>query len=523
MTSDATSPSTVPFEQKAEPIAPPMGDVTASGFKWTLAFSIVSRVMSFCSSIVLAHLLLKGENGAYVEAFITVSAVSALRDAPLGPVLMARRKEFDELQSDAFWLSLALGLISGAIIAIVGYISWQRPDGHTVAKLLWMNAIASPLMTAGTVSVTKIQIHFRFALNAKIATVNQLATTLLTILLAAPPFRWGAYALMVPQVVLGILRAAYFLWIEPPQLQRRIDFRKMSLLALAGAVIVYTGLATQVIGQGDNFTIARHFNKDTVGLYGWAFTLSVQAIILLASSLGGVILPALAVLNDEPDRQIAGFLRMARTMAVLGIPFCALQILFAQPIVKPLFSAEWSGAEPIIRILSFGMAFAMVNGFSTQLMLARKQNLLLIAWSTLSMIAFMLLVYVGVRIGGPAHGVRNVAWGVAIYHAVVGTIGLRIVVGKYARLSEIIHIFWPPLLAAFIASGPAMTMAWLMPRTYHGDASLPITLLAITLFATIFCGVYALLIRSLAPEPWRELLGRIHAVTHRFGIHLIPA
>ncbi len=114
----------------------------------------------------------------------------------------------------------------------------------------------------------------------------------------------------------------------------------------------YFGKVSNRVNSRLGTTILAFFaTKEQIGLFDLASHLSIQ-VMTVPDSLSTVLLPRMC--RDEVDRSamIAKGARM--TAFVCGIMLLVL-CLFARPIIVVLFSTEFIGAVPLVRILSLGI------------------------------------------------------------------------------------------------------------------------------------------------------------------------
>ncbi|MDB5328029.1 MAG: lipopolysaccharide biosynthesis protein [Phycisphaerales bacterium] len=518
MTSLPTAPldDAVPAAPGSAAVVPQaaLGHIAASGFAWNVVVTITNKVVGFAAAVVFARLLLKDDFGQYYKSLITLSLVSAIRDSVLSPVLLGRQKHLDRWENAGFWCSVALGVVAAVVMAGVGLRFYFTPGGQTVAKLLWIAAAGSPFIAAGMVSTAKLQAQLRFRLVAQMGAVTTLVATVASLIMAAPPFRCGAYSLMVPAIAVAVIRSCAVLVISPPAVQWKLEWSKWLSLGAAGAMIAYSAFGWQFVGTGDNFVISLRFGDTEVGLYGYVFNQSIQIITVLAASLGSVLLPTLARLNEEPARQIDAYLRVCRVLATVGVPFCVMQGIFARPMFQPVFGHQWGGAESIMEILSVGMAFAVVNSCAAYVLQARQQLRVLALWTTACIGVFFAFVVIGVWIGG----VLGVASAVSAFHIIMGSFGMWIVMRPYGTVRDLIGVFSAPILASIAAALPVLTLPLLSTTIYHGQSSLLVTVPVICVYAIVFVVVYTAVLGRLSPEMYKELVGRLGFVGRRLGL-----
>ena len=182
-----------------------------------------------------------------------------------------------------------------------------------------------------------------------------------------------------------------------------------------------------------------------VGLYYFAFRVSVQPVRMLAGNFNNVLFPALVQLRDEPGRQADAALRASRLLSYLVVPFCFLQAALAGPGLTLLFGARWLGAISIVQLLSIGLPFDAVSWITGSLLSARREFSRSLLYSAVSAPLF----FGSVIIGGKLDGAIGVASAVVVFYAVYPPIcSLLILRTGGIRTWHVLELYVMPLLLA---------------------------------------------------------------------------
>jgi O-antigen/teichoic acid export membrane protein len=485
----------------------PLGAIAARGFAWNVGVTLLSKLVGIAAQIALAHSLTKDQFGSYAIASVVMMFATLLRDAALPQILIHRQQQLSDLVTPSFWMSCALGTLSGLIMAVAAVIFGIRDGGGDVAGLLWIAAAAAPLMSIGVVPWAILQIELRFRALAAVSALTVVASGSLSVVMAL--LHCGAYSLMVPLTLSMLAQSVMFFTLAPPKVRFQAEFRKWLSLIPDGTKLLLTGVGAMIVAQGDYMILGIRCDKETVGLYFFAFNLSLQVIALMSMSLSSVLTPTLAKLNAEPQRQAAAYLRACKVLAAVGMPACALQIIFARPVVIQVFGAKWTDAVLLLQILSVGMAFALVNQLCRGALQAQGRFTLQAVWSGITTVAFLALVWVGTVLSPPA----GTAVGVAVFYVVLGSIGIRLVLARQGNWRDINSIFAPMILACLLAAAPICNMPWLFPSVYRGESPLWVMVGLVSCYSLVFATLYLIAIRILAREVYLELRGYLMRAT----------
>ena len=509
---DAADPTPAAPLSETSPSAPPraaapsIGDRAARGFTIYFTQFFASKVVSLASQIVLSWLLVRKDYGYLGLAMAVATFTGLVQQAGVRDILVRRGKRYNRWANTAFWLSACSGLAGALLMLIAAPLAAYIYREQTLMYLIALLALGGMITSLGSVPEAKLHIDLRFR---AIATLNFSSTTAglaLAVVLAVMGF--GAYSYVLPHPITAAGRLAAAWWMTRPPVRLQIRPRRMRYLLSDSGLLVLNSVFVSILWQGDYLILGLLYPEDLVGLYVWAFGLSLQSIYMLAESMSGVLFPSLSKLADDPARQRDAFLRAARVLALVGIPACFAQAVLAAPGVHLVFNPRWFEAVPLVQVLSIGMSVYVVGSASFAALKAQGRFKRLLMINSLCSVSFVMLVTCGAWARGPL----GAAVAVCINLCILTASALTSMLGEHAW-RDLPRIFVIPLLLSAAASAAAWgVVAWLPRQTK------PQWLLVALVSATVLAVVYVPLARALAPEPWKELLARMRQMRPRRAI-----
>ena len=331
------TPSISAASAPADP-APPLGDKTASGFFYVIAQFGGTKILAFLGQLVLSWLL-KGKDYGYIGLSFTVVATGTLISAVgLHDVLVQRWRDYDHWATPVFWLSVTLGLASTLLTCAAAPLAASFFHDARLTPLICILSTQTFIGSLALLPHTRLVIDLRF----KLFTAINFGTSTLIIGLSVffAMLGFGPYSYILPWPIGGAIRTAVLWIVAPPRVHRRPRLRLWKYLAGDSFLMGISATFVLIASQFDYVILGRMYkDKAIIGQYFWAFNLSMQTLQLLANNLGGVLLPSLARLQDDPKRLLSAFLRAAKVLMVLAVPACLLQATLADPLIKLVFRA----------------------------------------------------------------------------------------------------------------------------------------------------------------------------------------
>jgi lipopolysaccharide exporter len=500
-----TQTDTPPPQSTTAPI--PLSDQAARGFLYTFGQVVLGKVVNIIGILVLSRLLDDTDYGYVGLAYAVYAFAALVQQGGMIELLIQRGREYEIWANAAFWMALAMGLFSTALlVAAAPVAAWFFGDQRLTPLI---QILATQLVISGltTVPEARLRIQMRFKLLSLLGLLMTASITFLSILFAWLGF--GAYSFIIPGPIVLALRGAAICWLSPPPVRRHVDFHRWHGMLGANAMLFAASVFQTIAWQGDYVILGRLYphDKPMVGRYYWAYNLSTQTAQLLTLNIAGVLLPSLTRLQDDVSRLHDAFLRSARVLSAIGAPACLLQAALAEPLVHLMFDSKWHPAIPIVQVLSAGFVFTTVFPACSSLLKAQGRFTMLLLQSVAAAVLFVGCVYIGAK---HAAGV-GAAWGVAAHAVLLGPAAL------YATIRPLGGTWWDaagvfaiPIVAGAVAVSALMLIANQLP------VAMPARDVArVGLITLVSLPAYVLLLRAMAPAIWNEALERVRALLGR--------
>jgi O-antigen/teichoic acid export membrane protein len=493
-------------------VVPPtisLGHRAAVGFAWMALQTVVSKIVTISGQVVLAWLLTDADFGLVACAFTAAAFPAQINQVGLKEVLVRRGRRYHLWASSAHWMALAFGLLSALTTLAIAPPAAHFFKSPQILGLVMVIAISAPIDLLSQVVAIKIQIDLRFRAFAILAFILAVGGIVLSVLFAA--MGAGAYSLVLPLPIIAALRLAIGWWMVRPPFDRKINLQRWRYLLGDSLIMLTARIFLVSLMIGDNLSLGFFHPKPVVGIYYFAYTMSLQTIVLFSINLEGVLFPTLSKLTDDLPRQRQGFVNAARVLAIVAIPVCFLQAALSDPAIHAVFPAKWLPSIPVLQVLCIGMAFRSVGFPSFSLMQAQGRfktlSILLGAGAAL----FLTLTLVTSALASDSTAAVRVAIAVAIYFALEGPIAMYVAI-KYAGggWRDVWNVYAIPVLLSAIACAAAAGAIRFLPAQTRVD-----NLVRMMAAALIAAAIYLPLIRLLAPQTWVTLTSRVRAMLKR--------
>lgn len=415
--SDSARPTT-DVSGTVVPTPAPLGRAAATGFLLMSGQSLLTRVLTFGAQIILARVLSPAEFGLFAIAMAVMRYSELSQQIGVREVLVSRQRKFHLWQNAAWWIANSAGIVAALATAVTAPIMAWVYGEPTLLWLLLILAVAQPMYNVTLVQEARLQIDMRFKRLAAGQFLQGALMPAAQVVLAV--VRCGAYALVLPRLIVGVARWWFYRGAAPVEVRRDPQLRLWKFILVPGAIVLATNLAYNIGSSVPTLLLGRvggpgsSIGPQLAGYFGFAFNLSLQSVMLLSMQIDSILFPTLGRMAGDPARQHAAFLRAGRTLAAVMAPVCLFQIIAARPIILLVFGAKWEPAVVPFQLMSIGMLCAGPFAPSHSLLQAQARfgTKLFIAllWGGISAV----LSVVGVLVAPQLQAVEAASLGLAI-------------------------------------------------------------------------------------------------------------
>ena len=344
----------LPGTKSATQAAPEKAALARRALLGTIAMSLVNSGRMGLQLLVLpvlARILGPTSFGIVSLAMPFILFANMLSDGGMGNALVRLHNPAPEVESTVFWLSVTVGVaLALGICGLSGPIAFLLHQPGLGPILMSMSPI---LVLSSMLSVANARIcrERRFGLFAIGDLISALLSSAAAILAAL--HGWGAWSLVLQQLVLWIAKTA---WILPRSRFRPLlvcrpsvvqDLLGFGLNNVGANIADFVGKSTPAVVIGSGLGVV------AVGHYSMAYQLIRIPDLVLSGPLYLATFAALTALTGSSGGEAAALSMRTLRLAVLILAplFCGLALV-ADLLIEVLLGAKWVGTAPVLAILS---------------------------------------------------------------------------------------------------------------------------------------------------------------------------
>jgi O-antigen/teichoic acid export membrane protein len=379
---------------------------TLTGMFWMLSGTGLQAVLQGVVLVVLVRLLTPREFGLVGAAMVVVGFSGLLSQLGVGPAIVQRPNLEEGHLRTGFTVSVLFGLL------LAGFISAFAPALAHVFRMerltpvLRAMSLVFVLRSVSIVAQFLLQREMKFRVLAGIQVVSYtLGYGVMGVVLARLEF--GVWALVSAHLAQTAIRSIILLSVQPHPKFPQCERRAFNDLISFGGGFTLARISNYLALQGDNLVVGRYLGAEALGIYGRAYQLMVLPASLLGQVLDRVLFPAMAKIQNRPEKLAEAFRRGVSSIGLLVLPASAATFVLAPELIQVLLGPGWGEVVLPFQILTIGMLFRTSYKISDSLAHATGA-VYLRAWRQA---LYAALVVAGAWIGGH-WGVSGVAFGV---------------------------------------------------------------------------------------------------------------
>jgi O-antigen/teichoic acid export membrane protein len=320
---------------------------------WRSGSQILGQLIAWTSTFLVIRLLSPADYGLVAMTGVVLTLLNLLNGWGFGSALVRDETIDDERIAQAFGMLL---LLNGALAAsqfVAAPFAARYFHQPMVAELLRVQALfylANPFIALGHALLSR-RMDFRRQASVNLTAAVLSALTALGCAMAG----LGVWTLVAAPFVLWYAQAIGYILAARLSILPLFRFRGAGAMARYGGAMILVQSCWFVMSQADIFIAGRMLDAHTLGLYTTALFLTQILAAKFVPPLNEVAFAAYSRIQAERDRVQAAFLKTARLIMLIALPFYFGLAVTAEPLVLVVLGAKWAGAAPLVPILACTM------------------------------------------------------------------------------------------------------------------------------------------------------------------------
>ena len=465
----------------APPAAESLGQQIRRAALWRSGSQLVAQLVQWAATFAVIRILAPQDYGLFAMTQVVLLLLNMVNGYGLATALIRQREVSEREIRQLFGLLLAINgaLAAGQWLLAPAFAAYYRqPEVAQLLRVQSLLYLATPFVALPQALLSR-GLEFSAQAKVNIAASMLSAGTALGMALAG----WGVWTLVWAPIMLFAARGAGLTLAAGGLVRPVFNPRGAGAFLRYGGLVAAGQLFALAWSQADVFIAGRTLSPHMLGIYSTSLFLTQIFVSKIVPPLNEVAFAAYARLQGEDDAVARAFLKLARVVTVLGLPFALGLAATAEPLVLTVLGPHWVEAAPVVRLLALAMPFYIVfvllgpatdalgrPGLATRnqaaaALIAAPLLLVTARWGVLALAATWLLVFpallvIGARRSLPVIGVSGGALTTAVAPPALAAIAMAMAV---VTLDRLLPPMPPaPRLSLLVSFGSAIYGGWLV-------------------------------------------------------------
>lgn len=462
--------------------------ILLKSFVFSAFSSIIVRILTFGTTIVLSRILSSYEFGLIGQAILIINIFNIFCDFGFSEALIYQKEDLKKIINTTFLivlpLSFTLSLIAFFLSPLTASFFNNQGLVNIYRLLAWTIFLNAVTMVLSSVLTKKME----FGKLVYPEIFSALAYAIIGIWMAKNGY--GVWSLVLASFAAPLVKLIFLYFLYPWKLELIFDKKLAKNMFSYGKEVVLITLIVYFAFQGDNLFCGKFLDARVLGFYALAYNVANLPVISITHLvILKVAFPLLSSLQDNPEKLRKSFLKMFLLSCFLLLPIATGILVLGKSLVLVVFGKKWIAMLGAMQILAIFGFLRSTNGlFGTLLNSIGKpyiqKNTLLVHVIVMGVLIFPL---------GLKFGILGVALTVLIAQLasvlVVAFITQNIVKFSWLKFMEI--LFFSAAISAFMG-----ICLYIMTKYIFVAANVKNFLILISLGTLIYCAVFFILKRE---------------------------
>jgi lipopolysaccharide exporter len=347
-----------------------MKNLLARGAIWIAATRIAINLIGFCSTLLLARMLLPEDFGLVAIANTVILILASVTEISLTSALVQHKDPTDDHYDTAFTLGAIRAFILAAIAALLSWPIAEAYGDHRLVALILAFAAASALGGFNNPKLAQFTraliFHQEFILGISAKLLGFIGAAIIAII-------WHSYwALLVGSLVSQIsnLIVSYVLVRYRP----RLSLGKAREILSFSVWLTLSQIVITLNYRFDTLFLGMFVGKTSLGHYSFGDNLANMVTREATSPVANTLFPAFARLTDDIDRMRSAYFKSQGALFAISFPIGVGFAMIAEPLILLTVGEKWREAVFVIQVIAATTGWSAISATYLPLAMALGQT-----------------------------------------------------------------------------------------------------------------------------------------------------
>lgn len=350
-----------------------IGKKAGKGFLKILQRNVLEKLMGLTTVIVLARRLTPYDFGLVSITEVLLYMVSVFGTTGLSEYLLAYRKQnVKETFRAAFWFNLVITFIVLTVFLALAPVWAHVQNDERIVGICFITGGIFFFSQLSVIPKTWFSRNLMFDKQVRVQTpfIILIPVAKLVAVFAG----LGVYSLVVPTLIFMPIQTWMFYRASKIKPGRRLYTERWGEIYKFTRHLIGSGLLRRLADHGDKFILGKFLGLSTLGIYNIAMQMAELFTTQLTMVSNNILSSVLPKYVDDKGRFYNHYINFLKTFSFVLLPFMAIMMVAAKPIIVLLYGEQWVDAVVPMQILIVYSALRSVTSSFSSVMNAFHLN-----------------------------------------------------------------------------------------------------------------------------------------------------
>lgn len=337
-----------------------------AGVFWSFLEQFGTQLIGFSISIALARLLLPEDFGVIALFGVVMGIASTLVGGGLSSSLIRSENADSNDYSTVFFFNVVVSFLLYIIIYFCApFISqfYNLPELTSIIRVYCLVLIISSFAIVQQTLLVK-ELNFKATFKIKLPSLIIGGVSGLSFAY----FGLGVWSLVYSAIIQSFVSCVQYWHYSKWKPQFVFDKAKFKYHFDYGYKMTLSGLLDIVFVNSYTIIIAKVFSVTQLGFYNRADTLKQLPVSNLSSVLNRVTFPLFSKISNDDAKLKEMYKHIMKLVIFIIAPVLAIMVVFAEPMIRFLFTEKWLPAVPYLQILSIAGLLYPIHAYNLNIL-----------------------------------------------------------------------------------------------------------------------------------------------------------
>ncbi|SCY15913.1 Membrane protein involved in the export of O-antigen and teichoic acid [Nitrosospira sp. Nl5] len=332
-----------------------------SGFRWNASARLASQMITWAITLIVIRLLTPEDYGLLAMSTVFVLFFSAFSEFGLGAAVIQKSEVDESLLRRVFGTTLVIHFSLAALLMLAAPLIASFYDEPRVTAIIRVLSLQFILTAFVVMPDTQLQRRMEFRRRSLLDLSATIISSLATLTMALAG--WGVWALVLGTLISQVWKAIGLNWLAPFLHWPEFSLQGTRSLLRFGGQVTASQVLWLFFSQVDTIICGKWLGKEALGFYSVAMHIASLPTQRVLGIINQVAFPTFSRMQDNVRKVGENVLLGIRILSFFAFPLMWGISSTAQEIVEVILGAKWTPSAIPLQVLGLIMPLRMIANF----------------------------------------------------------------------------------------------------------------------------------------------------------------